>query len=50
MAVVIDQFEATPEPAAAAKGDSAPPREPPPHQTRRRLRAVALRAARVWAR
>jgi len=50
MAVVIDQFEASVEPAGEAKGDGAPPREPQPHQTRRRLRAVAVRAARIWAR
>jgi hypothetical protein len=49
MAVVIDEFEATGEPAGEAKG-AAPPREPAPHETRRRLRRVALRAARVWAR
>lgn len=48
MAVVIDEFEATGEPANDAKGGGAPPGEPRPHETRRRLRAVAMRAARTW--
>ncbi len=47
MAVVIDEFEATGEPASGANDDGAPPREPHPHETRRRLRMVALRAARL---
>ena len=47
MAVVIDEFEATGEPASDAKGDAAPPREPHAHETRRRLRMVAVRAARL---
>lgn len=47
MAVVVDQFEATAEPAAATKEPAAPPREPHAFETRRRLRAVAIRAARV---
>jgi len=47
MAVVIDEFEATGEPAGDSKGDGAPPREPHPHETRRRLRMVALRVARL---
>jgi hypothetical protein len=50
MAVVIDEFEATGEPANDAKGDAGPPQEPRPHETRRRLRALAIRAARVWPR
>jgi hypothetical protein len=50
MAVVINEFEATGEPVNDAKGDGAPPREPRPHETRRRLRQVVIRAARVWAR
>jgi len=49
MAVVIDEFEATGEPAGGTK-DAAPPRDHPPHETRRRLRRVALRAVRVWPR
>jgi len=47
MAVVIDEFEATGEPARDAKGDGAPPREPHPYETKRRMRMVALRAARL---
>jgi hypothetical protein len=47
MAVVIDEFEATGEPAKA-KGDAGSQHEPRPHESRRRMRAVALRAARVW--
>jgi len=47
MAVVIEEFEATGEPASGAKDDGAPPREPHPHETRRRLRMVALRVARL---
>jgi hypothetical protein len=47
MAVVVDQFEATAEPAANSTPQAPPPREPYPFETRRRLRAVALRAARV---
>lgn len=47
MAIVIDEFEAAGEPAGDAKGDAAPPREPYPHETRKRLRMVALRAARL---
>ena len=48
MAVVIDEFEATGEPAGGGgKDDAAPPREPHPHETRRRLRMVALRVARL---
>jgi hypothetical protein len=47
MAVVIDEFEATGEPASDAKGGGKP-NAPRPHETRRHLRAVALRAARVW--
>lgn len=47
MAVVIDEFEATGEPASDAKGDNAPPREPHAHETKRRMRMVALRAARL---
>jgi len=47
MAVVIDEFEASGEPASDAKSDGAPPREPHPHETRRRLRMVVLRAARL---
>ena len=50
MPVVVDQFEATAEPAAERKEPAAPPREPYPFETRRGLRAVAIRAARVWAR
>ena len=49
MAVVIDEFEATGEPAQGGK-DAAPARDPAPHETRRRLRGIALRAARVWPR
>jgi len=47
MAVVIDEFEASGEPAGNAKGDGALPREPHPHETKRRMRTVALRAARL---
>ena len=47
MAVVIDEFEASAEQAGDAKGDGAPPREAHPHETRRRMRMVALRAARL---
>ena len=50
MAVVIDEFEATGEPPSDAKGDGARPREPRAHETRHRMRAVAMRAARVMAR
>jgi hypothetical protein len=50
MAVVIDEFEATGDPASDAKGGGGAPREPQPHETRRRLRQVALRSLRVWAR
>ena len=48
MAVVIDEFEASGEPAQSGK--DAPPPHHYPHETRRRLRQVALRAARVWPR
>jgi hypothetical protein len=47
VAVVIDEFEASGAPAGEAKGDGAPPREPHPHETRRLMRMVALRAARL---
>ena len=50
MAVVIDEFEATGEPANDAKGDAGPPQEPRPHETRRRFLAVAIRATSVWPR
>jgi hypothetical protein len=50
MPVVVDQFEATGEPAPAHAEPAPPPREPSPFETRQRLRAVALRSARVWAR
>jgi len=50
MAVVVNEFEATAEPAKEAKGDgAAPPRQPSAVETRRRLRAVAFRAVRVQA-
>lgn len=50
MAVVIDEFEATGTPAGDAKDDGAKPQEPRPHEMRRRMRMVAMRAARVAVR
>jgi hypothetical protein len=48
MPVVVNEFEATVEPAREPKdGAGGPPREPFPFETRRRLRAVAFRTARV---
>lgn len=50
MAVVIDEFEATGTPPSDTKGDDAKPQEPRPHEMRRRMRMVAMRAARVSVR
>jgi hypothetical protein len=50
MAVVIDEFEATGEPANDAKDAPAKPKAPPHHELRRWSRVVAVRAARVSAR
>lgn len=47
MAVVIDEFEATGEPANAPKDAAAKPPEPRHHELRRWARIVAVRAARV---
>jgi hypothetical protein len=47
MPVVVDQFEASAEPAGNSPQAAPPAREPYPFETRRRLRAVAVRAARV---
>jgi len=50
MAVVVNEFEATAEPAKAGHDEGAgTPREPFAFETRRRLRAVAMRAARIQA-
>lgn len=50
MPVVVDQFEATAEPAPQRSEPAPPPREPTPFETRQRLRAVAMRSVRSWSR
>jgi len=51
MAVVINELEASAAPVeGGAGGAGQPTMQPRPHETRRQLRRVALRAARIRAR